>query len=68
MKDKFSEQDGCRFSNILKLSPSLSYLEHPQQMLQKKSYFDTPKTYFIILPHHFTIHHLSHVLFFHSKN
>ena len=26
MKDKFSEQDGCRFSNILKLSPSLSYL------------------------------------------
>ena len=29
MKDKFSEQDGCRFSNILKLSPSLSYLEHP---------------------------------------
>ena len=36
MKDKFSEQDGCRFSNILKLSPSLSYLEHPQQMLQKK--------------------------------
>ena len=36
MKDKFSEQDGCRFSNILKLSPSLSYLEHPQQMLPKK--------------------------------
>ena len=36
MKDKFSEQEGCRFSNILKLSPSLSYLEHPQQMLQKK--------------------------------
>ena len=36
MKDKFSEQDGCRFSNILKLSQSLSYLEHPQQMLQKK--------------------------------
>ena len=32
-------------------------LEHPQQMLQKKCHFDTPKTYFIILPHHFTISH-----------
>ena len=69
MKDKFSEQDGCRFSNILKLSPSLSYLEHPQQMLQKKkkkSYFDTLKTYFIILSHQFIISYLSDVLSFNS--
>ena len=66
MKDKFSEQDGCRFSNILKLSPSLSYLEHPQQMLQKKSYFDTPKTYYIILSHQFIISYLSDVLSFNS--
>ena len=69
MKDKFSEQDGCRFSNILKLSQTLSYLEHPQQMLQKKkkkSYFDTPKTYFIILSHQFIISYLSDVLSFNS--
>ena len=32
-------------------------LEHPQQMLQKKCHFDTLKTCFIILPHHFTISH-----------
>ena len=69
MKDKFSEQEGCHFSNILKLSPSLSYLEHPQQMLQKKKkkiYFDTPKTYFIILSHQFIISYLSDVLSFNS--
>ena len=32
----------------------------------KKFYFDTPKAYFIILPHHFTISHLSDVLSFNS--
>ena len=39
-------------------------LEHSHQLSHKKCHFDTPKTYFIILAHHFTISHLSDVLFF----
>ena len=37
-------------------------LKHPYQMLQKKGHFNTPKSYFIILPHYFTIFRLSDVL------
>ena len=33
---------------------------------KKKSHFVTPKTYFIILPHHFTTSHLSDILSFNS--
>ena len=33
---------------------------------KKKCHFDTPKVCFIILPHHFTISHLSDVLSFNS--
>ena len=39
-------------------------LEHSHQLSHKKCHFDTPKTYFIILAHHFTISHLPDVLFF----
>ena len=33
---------------------------------KKKCHFATPKTYFIILPHHFTIFHLLDILSFNS--
>ena len=33
-------------------------------MLQTKGYFNTPKAYFIILPHYFTTSHLSDALSF----
>ena len=39
-------------------------LEHPQQLLQKLCHFTISKAYFIILLHHFTIFHLSDVLYF----
>ena len=35
------------------------FLEHSHQLSHKKCHFDTSKTYFIILAHHFTISHLS---------
>ena len=41
-------------------------LEHPYQMFYKKCHFVTSKTYFIILPHHFTTSYLSDVLSFNS--
>ena len=43
-----------------------SWLEHSHQLSHKKCHFNIPKTYFITLAHHFTIHHLSHLLFFNS--
>ena len=43
-----------------------THLEHPQQMLQKNCHFAITKTYFIILPHHFTKSHLLIVLSFNS--
>ena len=45
----------------------LRALGHSHQLSHKKCHFDTPKTYLTILLHHFTIHHLLDVLFFHSK-
>ena len=41
-------------------------LEHPYQMFYKKCHFVTSKTYFIILPHHFTTSYLSDILSFNS--
>ena len=41
-------------------------IEYNYQLSQKKCHFDTPKTHFIILEHHFTTYHLSDVLFFYN--
>ena len=41
-------------------------LEHPQQLWQILCHFTTLKTYFIILPRHFTTSYLSDVLSFNS--
>ena len=41
-------------------------LEHSHQLSKKKCHFDTPKTHFIILVHHFTTYHLLDVLYFNS--
>ena len=43
-----------------------SGLEHFHQLSHKKFHFNTSKTYFIILTHHFTTYHLSDVLYSNS--
>ena len=48
------------------LSLKVKLLEHYHQLFYKKCHFDTPKSYFIILPYHFTIFHSSDILFFNS--
>ena len=44
----------------IKSSPFRASIE----MFHKKCHFDTPKVYFIILPHHFTLSRLSDALLF----
>ena len=53
---------------ILWISWDFKNLEHSHQLFYKKCHLDILKAYFIILTHHFTIHHLSHLLFFDSKH
>ena len=53
---------------FLWISWDFKNLEHSHQLFYKKCHFDILKAYFIILTHHFTIHHLSHLLFFDSKH
>ena len=41
-------------------------LEHSHQLFHKKCHFNTLKTYFIILTHHFIRYYLSDILYFNS--
>ena len=53
-------------TKINNMSSHSSMNKHPQQLWHNLCHFATPKTYFIILPHHFTISHLLDVLSFNS--
>ena len=57
----------CHISNFKKIMKYAKFdLEYSHQLSHKKCHYNTSKTFFIILVHHFTIHHLSHLLFFNS--
>ena len=59
-------REGFLLCSNLNISSLLVELEHSHQLSQKKCHFDTLKTHFIILEHHFTTYHLSDVLYFNS--
>ena len=56
----------CEWANEIKARKFVpqQQLEHSHQLFYKKCHFDTPKAYFIILSHYFTIYPSSDVLFF----